>query len=300
MRTNDTYGRSVFAAIAATALTATGTAAQAPLDVQAVLTRVGERVAEYYRRVQNVICIEKTTVQPITHDFSLMGFLRVTESELHIEPGTTGDGDGATGATVVRRLLRINGRAPRDKDKTDHAGCTDPNPLSPEPLAFLLPANREDYKFSSAGFGKGKERDVLFIDFMSLGPSGEGTLVEDVNGRPDCFSWTLPVQLRGRVWIDTPTYDVLRVEIHLASLATIKVSARQQIKHGLPTWIVIDRYDRTIRYKTIAFKDPDDAMLLPESIETLLMVRSALQSIRKQEQYSGYRRFVTGGQVVKD
>ena len=49
--------------------------------------------------------------------------------------------------TGFRELRRVNGRAPRERDKKDRSGCTDLNPLSPEPLAFLLPARRRPWNW---------------------------------------------------------------------------------------------------------------------------------------------------------
>jgi hypothetical protein len=40
-------------------------------------------------------------------------------------------------------------------------------------------------------------------------------------------------------------------------------------------------------------------MLLPESIESLTVVRNGLQSTRRTETFSDYRRFLTDGRVVK-
>ena len=108
---------------------------QAAPDVDALLGRIGDRIAEYYKRAQNVICLEKSTVQPIGWNLSPDGFARVVESELHVE-ADAGDAEGE--AKVVREIRRVNGRAPRERDNKDRAGCTDPNPLSPEPLAFPL------------------------------------------------------------------------------------------------------------------------------------------------------------------
>jgi len=122
---------------AAVVLGAATLCAQTPPDVDTVLARVGARIAEYYKRAQNVVCLEKTTVQPVGHDFLPQGFARVTEYELHVEADA--DGDESAEAKVVRELVRVNGKAPREKDKKDRAGCTDANPLSTEPLSFLLP-----------------------------------------------------------------------------------------------------------------------------------------------------------------
>jgi hypothetical protein len=55
----------------------------------------------------------------------------------------------------------------------------------------------------------------------------------------------------------------------------------------------------TIRYKTVAFHDPEEAMLLPESIDLINVMRGGLASTRRSQTFSDYRRFLTGGRVVK-
>jgi hypothetical protein len=133
--------------LALAAMTAAGAQAQQP-NVEELLVRVGERVAEFYKGAKNVICIETSTVQPIDLSNSPDGFARTVESELHVE-AESGQAPGE--AAIVRKIRKVNGRVPREKDKKDRAGCTDPNPLSSEPLAFLLPAHRSEYHFRTAG-----------------------------------------------------------------------------------------------------------------------------------------------------
>src|SRR5439155_20175504 len=101
-------------------------AAQAPPAIDDLLAHVGSRIAEFYERAQHVICLETSTVQPIDRTFSSQGFARIVESELRVEAG---GGDAAGEATILREVRKVNGRAPREKDKTDRGGCTDPNPL---------------------------------------------------------------------------------------------------------------------------------------------------------------------------
>jgi len=59
------------------------------------------------------------------------------------------------------------------------------------------------------------------------------------------------------------------------------------------------RDDVTIRYKTVVFGDPDEVLLLPESIESLTVVRGGLESTRRNQTFSDYKRFVTGGRVLQ-
>jgi len=235
-------------------------------------------------------------VLDIRHDFSPDGFSRVTEYELHVEP----DGDGTAGGNIVRELVKINGKAPKATDRKDRNGCTDSNPVSPEPLAFLLDANRGEYRFTSAGLGKGKDRNTLLIDFASARPEGDGKLVEDPNGHPDCYSFSIPVTVKGRLWVDAETFDVLRLEQHIAGPGDIRVPPDQQRKHNLPDRIIIERHDTTIRYNRISFKDPEETLILPQSIDTVIVIRNGLQSVRKRQEFSEYRRFLTGGRIVKE
>jgi hypothetical protein len=62
--------------------------------------------------------------------------------------------------------------------------------------------------------------------------------------------------------------------------------------------MAIVRDDVTIRHKTVAFSDHDEALLLPESIVSVTMVRGGLQSTRRTHTFSDYKRFVTAGRVL--
>jgi hypothetical protein len=270
--------------------------AQAQPNVEELLMRVGERVAEFYKSAKNVICIETSTVQPVDFSNSPEGFVRTIESELHFEADS---GQPPGEAAIVRKVRKVNGRAPREKDNKDRAGCTDPNPLSPEPLAFLLPAHRSEYQFRTAGITKDRNRTALVIDFASVDGRSNPELIEDPGGRDDCFDWSGHIASRGRIWVDAGNYDVIRVERGLGGPVDVKVPASTQRRHQLASWVVIVRDDVTIRYKTVAFSDPDEVLLLPESIESLTVVRGGLQSTRRSQTFSDYKRFVTAGRVLQ-
>jgi hypothetical protein len=269
--------------------------AQAPPGIDELLARVGSRIAEFYERAQHVIGIETSTVQPIDR-YESQGFARTVESELRVE---SAGGDAAGEATFVREVLKVNGRPPREKDKKDRAGCTDPNPLTAEPLAFLLPAHRQEYAFRSGGVGKDRNRSVFLIDFASVDRRSRAELIEDPAGHDDCFDWLGHVASRGRIWIDAKTFDVVRIDRGLPSMLDVRVPSRIQQRHHLENEVVIDREDTTIRYRTVTFSDPDEVLLLPESIETVILARGGLQSSRRTQLYSGYRRFVGDARVVE-
>ena len=269
---------------------------QAQPNAADVLERVGERIAEFYQRAKNVICIEKSTVQRVDVNHSPDGFVRTVESGLHFEAGD----DQAPGeVAMVRQVRKVNGRIPRDKDKKDRAGCTDPNPFSSEPLAFLLPAHRPEYQFKTAGIAKDRTRMALMIDFASVDRTSNAELIADPSGHDDCFDWSGHIASRGRIWVDTSTYDVVRVERGLRGPVDVKVPVLIQRRHSLGSWVLIVRDDVTIRYKPVAFNDPEEVLLLPESIDSFTVVRGGLESTRRSQTFSEYKRFVTGGRILQ-
>ena len=268
--------------------------AQEPPDVEEVLRRLGERVAAFYGRALTVVCTETSTVQPLDITNSPDGLARTVESELRVERDGTGE------VTIVRKIRKVNGRAPREEDNKDRAGCTDPGARSPEPLAFLLPASRQEYEFKTAGTANERGRTVLMIDFSSVNRRSKAELVEDAGGHDDCFDWSGYIASMGRIWVDAATHDVLRVERRLRGPVEVRVPPLLQHRHRLSNWVDIVRDELAIRYRTVTFKDPDEVLLMPESIISLTVVRGGLQSTRRTQMFADYKRFVTGGRVIQE
>jgi hypothetical protein len=276
--------------------TMTPAGAQAQPNADELLVRVGERVAEFYNRAKNIVFIETSRVQRIDFGNSPEGFARTVESELHVEADS---GQAPGEAAIVRKIRKVNGREPRERDKKDRAGCTDPNPLSSEPLAFLLPAHRSEYQFKPAGIATDRNRTVLMIDFASVNRRSNPELIAAPSGHEDCFDWTGHIASRGRIWVDAGSHDVVRVERGLRGPVDVKVPALIERRYRLGSWVVIVRDDVTIRYRTVAFTDPDEVLLLPESIESFTVIRGGLESSRRTQTFSDYKRFVTGGRVFQ-
>jgi hypothetical protein len=298
MRISDSWARNAASLVLAVVavLTAAPAAQQPSPDLEALLVHIGEQVEHYYHRAQNLICTERVTAQPVGIDSTPSGFARVLEYELHVESDADGDGGAPKDVKVVRDLRRINGRVV--KSVPDRRDCFDPNPLSPEPLAFLLSANRREYAFTWAGFGKGREQNLMLIDYRPL-ETGKPKLVEAPDAKPGCFNISLPGGTKGRIWVEVGTHEIVRMEEHLQHPVDVRIDFDQQQRHGLPDMLVIDRYDYQIRYKAVSFDDPRETLLLPDSIDMLAMFRGA-QSHRKRQVFTDYKRFMTTGRVVKN
>jgi hypothetical protein len=276
-------------------------APQTPPDIESVMTRIGERVAGYYRQSQRVMFVESSTVQPIRSNFMPEGFARTVESEVRIESDTADSADGTElpGAKVIRDIRKVNGQAPRERDKKARAGCTDPELLSPEMLAFLLPAHRGEYLFTSLRDGKDNGHAALVLDFMSANRKSKPELIEDTRGHDGCFDWSGPVATRGRLWVDANTSDVLRLDRRLDGVVDIRVPLTLQHRYGFDSSIVLERDDLTMRYKPVTFNNPDEVIRLPESFESTTVLRTTLQSMRRTDTFREYQRFLATGRIHK-
>jgi len=104
---------------------------------------------------------------------------------------------------------------------------------------------------------------------------------------------------RGRVWVDPATGDVLRLDERLTGMYELRVP-REHTRHGDPTWMMIERADSSIRYRPVAFHDPEETLMLPASIESFTVIRnSGVPRLRTTQEFSNYQRFITGGRLVR-
>jgi hypothetical protein len=142
-------------------------------------------------------------------------------------------------------------------------------------------------------------RGTLVIAFASENRDSHAEVIADPGGHDDCFDWSGPVATSGRVWVDAETHEVLRVERHLRGPVSLRVPWALQRRYGFDPWVTLERDDETIHYTPVAFSDPDEVLLLPESIESITVLRGGLQSIRRVQTFSDYRRFLTAGRIVR-
>ena len=263
----------------------------APPDVSAALDRIGAHIEQYYTRARSVVCLETVRLQPLRSDLTPDGFGRRLVYELRVAWEPALDGDAPLEATVLRQIVTIDGKLSRLKDDP---GCMDPKPVSPEPLAFLLPARRRDYIFTWAGTGRTDGRSAMMLDYRSASQKPA-----EVVWRDECVSVDLPGMTRGRVWVDPASGDVLRLDERLTGMYELRVP-REHTRHGDPTWMIIERADSSIRYRPVAFHDPEETLMLPASIESFTVIRnSGVPRLRTTQEFSNYRRFITGGRLVR-
>jgi len=283
--------RGVATVVAGVALSAAARPPERAEDVVALLARIGAQVERYFARAQSILCQETVRLQSLGADLMADGsHARQLVYELRMAWDSPSNGDGPPDANVLREIITIDGRPPKPKDEP---GCMDPKPASPEPLAMLLPARQPDYAFTWAGTGRVDGRPAAMLDYRSL----EAGPVK-VTRRDDCISIELPGRSRGRVWIDQETADVLRLDERLTGMFDVDVPPERRRAPTAP--MTIERADSSIRYRRVAFRGPEEVLMLPASIETLTVIRNAgAPRVRKTQVFSNYRRFVTEGRIVE-
>jgi hypothetical protein len=259
------------------------------VDLPARLQQVGERLAKYYERARSIVCSEKVVIQPLESSLTFSGIARELKYELRLE--WTPGGPGTAEVKIVRELVAIGGRAPKPKDKRK---CMDPRGESGDSLSMLLPLEQANYHFKLAGTGKTDGRPALMVDFKPVHrpkPVAQWLDKDD----DDCVSVELTTQ--GRIWIDTESDEVLRLDQHIPAGITVDIPREHQ-SPGMDPWLTFERYDETMRFKPVSFQDPEERLVLPASTDILQVARGG--HMRATHTFSNYRRFVTGGRVVKD
>jgi hypothetical protein len=265
-------------------------------ELETVLERAGAQVERYLARAQSIVCLEVVHLQPLTSGWSSHGLGRTVESEMRLSWRPDEGGNASTEAQTLRQLLRVNGGPPR---KDDHNNCTAPEQQTsePHPLSLLLPTERRDHHFTLAGQTSMDGRAATMVDYRELRPASvESSMVE---GKDDCVSFNVEGGLRGRIWIDALTHEVLRIDQRLGSMVEIPVPAKaRRLPHAPRTW-TMERWDSSIRFKRVTFANPPETLVLPDELTSVRITRgSGMPRLRTVTRYKNYQRFLTNGRVV--
>lgn len=293
----DAVIRAVCAVIAASAV-AVAAAAQGPAvrDVREWMTRVGERVEEYYARAQSIMCEEIVRIEPLGPDLLSNGdHVRELIYELRVawDAAATAGTDGKPPeATVLRQLLTVDGRPPRPGDEP---GCFDRKPVSTEPLGMLLRHRQQDYIFTWKGQGRENGRASVTLEYKAI-PKKEPI---EVVRTGDCSEINLPGRTRGRLWLDPVTADVLRLDEDLTGQFDVRIPPVPGRRSSAST-MTIERATSSISYRQVTFHDPEETLTLPSSIVSLQVIRnSGVPRVRMSQKFSKYRRFITDARILQ-
>jgi hypothetical protein len=246
-----------------------------------ILAGLAGRTQQYYDRFISIICTETVTAQDLRFNLTPVGGPRVTVYELSV--AKDGQAKGAPDFRVNRTLQSVNGRPARTNQRAE---CTDPKTGTPEPLGFLLAKNQSRYRFSIAE-AKGGPPGTRAIGFVESPPERvrvkwEGSCFEAEGGGH-----------HGRVWFDPSTYDVLQVDLRLSKPFLIPLPNGY---FGIQPAIRVEKSEMTLRFSRVEFQQPDESVLLPDTIDTLHVLRG-VPSLRIHQKLANYRRFLTQTEI---
>ena len=289
--------RLAFAVICTAATTLGASQPSAPDAVARILHNAGERVEQFFRRAQSLVCLEIVYLQALNSSMTKDGPGRTVESELRMSWLAEGENQPPRRALMLRQLLKVNGQPPL---KTDSKNCTTPEQESSEPqqLALLLPGQRTNYVFAQAGSAVVDGRSAVMIDYRETTRSRANARL--INDRDECVSVTIEGGRSGRLWIDRQTFDVLRLDQRLNDWVDVLMprTARRMVE-GYPTAWTLERMDTSTRFRRVTFQNPEESLVLPESSSSLRIMRgSATPQLRSTVEYRNYQRFLTGGRIV--
>ena len=258
------------------------TRAQQSPDLASILQRLAGRTQQYYDRFISIICTETVETQDLRFNLAPVGRPRVTVYELSVS--RENEAQGEPEFRVERALLSVNGRAARKNQRPE---CTDPKTGTPEPLGFLLASRQRRYRFTIADAGGGPE-GTRAIGFVETPPDRVR-----VEWHGNCFEAEGGGQ-EGRVWFDPDTYDVRQVLVRLSK--PFQVPLPDGLFGARPA-IRVEKSDMILKFSRVDFQQPDEAVMLPASIETVHVLRG-VPSLRIRQTLANYRRFLTKSEIV--
>src|SRR6185436_14274655 len=188
------------------------------VNVVEVLRRAGDKVTEYFARAQSIMCLERVSLQRLGMTWSAEGPPRFVESELRLSWEPTEENPLPIEAKTLRQVVKVNGAKPR---KDDYQNCTTPEQTDSEeqPLSLLLPAQREKYTFTFEKLEMIDDRPAFVLVYREIAkPKVDVSVLED---NEDCISFDVQGGMRGKIWIDSMTHEVLRLDRGLTGLVTI-------------------------------------------------------------------------------
>jgi hypothetical protein len=249
--------------------------------------RIGTYVERYYDRTQRVVVEEMVVMQPLRTDLSPDGFSRHVVYETRLEWNPAADEP----ASVRREIVSVRGPALGPPEQPD---CYDDKGISPEPLAFLLPARQHKMRFSNAGAGRVGDRPALLLDYRPVKEERAKVTWDEHCGNVDLSGRT-----RGRVWADPETGAVLKLSEWLIGPEDFRGPTTGRARNTGPLWFTADRADTTIEYRPVEFNEPPETILLPWRVDSVsVILRSGLPRLRVTQTYTNYRRFLTESKII--
>jgi hypothetical protein len=267
--------------------------ARADERLPSILARVGESVERYHAGLFGLAFVEVLRLEELREDMTPKKSREyVFESVVLRESLSQVEGDYY--AETVRRLKTVDGRAPKKGDDASRFVAE----AYGEALNFLLPREQKLYEFTLGGEETLGGRRALRVELLR---PGEGEPRVEWKGN----SFRAHAPTRWTFWVDASSFDVLRVESHLA--APFEFESPRAFKagplgrFGPKNRLRYARQDYAVSFRRVELKDPSETRLVPDSAEWVTVIEGAGHPrTRRTTRFSDYKRFRSGVKVIEE
>ena len=173
------------------------------------------------------------------------------------------------------------------------------NDTEPQPLSMLLPAQRDDYAFDLGGPRHHRQARRRPAGRLPPGQGhGDGRRAAGRGATTTASATTSTGGLRGRLWIDAETSDVLRLDQRLGGQVGVPCRASSRAGRASPR---LDgralRHDLPLQARDLR-RSARDARAAGVDDDAALTRGAGTPRTRMTTAYPRYHRFLTGGRII--
>lgn len=263
-------------------------ASRADERLQKILARVGEGVERYHAGLFGLAFTETLMLEELREDMTPKKTREFVFASVVLREDLS-KAEGDYYAETVRRLKSVDGRAAKDGDDAERSVVW----TYAEPLNFLMSREQKLYEFKLAGDESVEGRRAMRVELLR---PGEGE--PRVEWKGHSFR-VVDAPVRWTFWVDAESFDVLRIESHLAepfefeSPRLLKIGPKGRLKYA--------RQDYAVSFRRVQLKDPDETRLVPDTSESVTVIEGASRPrTRRTIRFSDYRRFRSDVKIIED
>lgn len=269
--------------------------------LEIVMERIGRNVQKNLESIVKVVFTEVVRQQQLKADTSPKGKPKNYVYESIVTNRASNLNTENYQPIFTRTLKSIDGKQIKGQPPLENSKCEQLNPQAAyeNPLVFLLPKNQPNYIFAHGGENDVQGNKTIIITVSEKTPSEPLRIVE----KNDCFFLSRPLRLKGQIWIDSKTSDIVQIKWEQAETFSATIP-KKTIKAGIipvvrPEFTIsYDKQDFTVGFRQVKFQNPELTLLLPYFSESVSIDRGAkLPGMRTIVDYTQYRLFNTTVQV---
>jgi hypothetical protein len=256
-----------------------------------ILDKVGEGVEKYQAGLFSIAFTETLRREELREDMTAKKSKEYVFDTVVLREALSADEEDYY-PRPVRRLKTIDGKPSKKR-------------LGPElnyavsSLGFLLPKNRGRNRYALDGEETEAGRKLYRIRLVS---AGEGEPRVEWKRRAVGLRFWVVAPMVYMIWVDAETFDVLRLESRLAAPFEFDSPRAFGFGHlGPSRHFKYATQDYSVRFRRRQFKDPEQTLLVPDSVEWVTVIEGASKPrTRATLRFSDYRRFRSDVKIIEE